>query len=153
MRRRRSRSLAMGGVKRAEVILLLAVGLSHRKVRQGSRRPGPHYPQGHQAVNILESGLADWFAGVAGDLWRCLTGWEVHGCVELFRLGVDLDDLQWPDRAKLNLLEHLGGNSFFAIQAFTEPAGEGCLHLTKSRAMIAAKTQENDADPSFRNAN
>jgi hypothetical protein len=51
----------MGGVKRAEVILLLAVGLSHRKVRQGSRRSGPHYPQGHQAVNILESALVDSF--------------------------------------------------------------------------------------------
>jgi hypothetical protein len=60
MRKRRSRSLAMGGVKRAEVILL-AVGLSHRKVRQGSRRSGPHYPQGHQAVNILESALVNSF--------------------------------------------------------------------------------------------
>jgi hypothetical protein len=43
MRRRRQRSLAMGVVKRAEVILILAVGFSHRKVGQrlelGAIRP------------------------------------------------------------------------------------------------------------------
>jgi hypothetical protein len=64
---------------------------------------------------------------MAGDLRRCLTGWEVHGCVELFRLGVHLDDLPWLNRATLDLLEHFGGTPFLAIQSFTEPAGEGLL--------------------------
>ena len=27
-------------------------------------------------------------AGVADDLWRCLTEWEVHGHIDLFQLGV-----------------------------------------------------------------
>jgi hypothetical protein len=43
---------------------MLAVGFSHRKVRQrlqvGAMRP--HYPQGQQAVNILASG-AVWLTG------------------------------------------------------------------------------------------
>jgi hypothetical protein len=71
----------MGVVKRAEVILMLAVGVSHRKVRQRRQVETirPDYPQGPQAVNILAS-VTIWLIGF-GIAWGRSSG--VAGVQEL----------------------------------------------------------------------
>ena len=167
MRKRRSRSLAMGGVKRAEVILL-AVGLSHRKVRQGSRRSGPHYPQGHQAVNILESALVNSFRWCCRRSLALPDGMGGARGVHLHRSALSVRRsaaiAATPSRIPRLPPPHFPSNCLLSLLArhrHRQPATatgnwqrrRGCLHSTKSPAMMAAETQENDADPSFRNAN
>jgi hypothetical protein len=91
----------MGVVRRAEVILMITVGISHRRVGQRLQVETirPHYPQGQQAVNILASGTV-WLTGfgIAATLpdpfllviflrpWRTLGGTNSRPLVSRFIL-------------------------------------------------------------------